>query len=494
MLMCYCASLCNSPAYAQKDIDLSVNATANLSSGKFAPYFISSLNHGKIFQKNTLIADISATKKIDYDNRFSWGYGAEIIGEYSNSNTYQRWNDQADIWESNPRRPSSIVLQQLYGEAKWRCLFMQIGLKEHDPAVLNPQLSSGDFVESGNARPMPEVRFGFHGYEDIPLTNGWLQIQCQLAFGMPTDYDFIKDRYNYYSYHITKGSLYNYKRVFFRTNPEKRLSVTFGMQAAAFFGGHFTGYYQGKESNSFDLTLDAQSFFNMIIPVLNSKEGFAEGSNLGSWDFYAQYRLDSSNKVCAYFQWPFEDGSGIARRNKMDGIWGLEYKGSKDAIVSGAVIEYVDFRDQSGPIHYAPGDLPNPTLTSEATGYDNYYNNAFYNAYAHYGMSIGTPFLPSPIYNLDGYPAFACNRANGIHVGINGCVMRGLCYRLLFGHQRGLGTYKIPYDDVRANTSFMVEAIYTLTDNIGLKGQLAIDRGSLRGNNTGGLLSVTYSL
>lgn len=431
---------------------------------------------------------------MDYDRRFSWGFGAEVLAGHSNESIYQRWNVDNESWEANPCRPSSFVLQQFYAEMMWRSIFVQVGMKEHTPALLNPELSSGDFVESGNARPMPEFRFGLHDFENIPFTAGWLQIQCQLAFGLPTDYNFIRDRYNFYTYHITKHSFYNYKSVLFRTNPDERLMVTFGMQAAAFFGGRFTRYHKGTVANSYDLTVNAKSFFNMVLPVFNSKEGYAEGSNLGSWDFYAQYCLNNGDELCAYFQWPFEDGSSIARRNKMDGIWGVEYRGDPDAPVSGVVIEYIDFRDQSGPIHYAPGDLSNPSLAAEATGYDNYYNNAFYNSYAHYGMSIGTPFLPSPVFNLDGYPAFACNRANGVHVGLSGCIAGCLYYKTLFGWQRGMGTYVNPYPKVRKNTSFMIEAAFDITDHIGVKGQFGIDRGELRGDNTGGMLSITYSL
>ncbi len=34
-----------------------------------------------------------------------------------------------------------------------------------------------------------------------------------------------------------------------------------------------------------------------------------------------------------------------------------------------------------------------------ADGADNYYNNTWYNGYASYGMGIGSPMFPSPIYN-----------------------------------------------------------------------------------------------
>lgn len=470
---------------------------ANFSTGKFAPYFMSSMTHGKVFQKNSAYADVRAVKAMDYGKRFSWGAGAEVIGSFANATTYDRWQTDgtgAGAWAPNSRRPNSFTLQQLYAEAKYRAVFIEAGMRERGSALLNQELSSGDLVESGNARPIPQVRLGFHRFVDIPFTQGWVQIQGELAYGIMTDYGFLADRYNYYNDHINKGAYYNYKRCYLRTKPTERFVVTVGMQGAGLFGGTTRYYNQGRVIRTDHYDTDFKSLFNMMFPFFNGKETFAEGSNLGSWDLFAHYRLNNGDKVCAYIQWPFEDGSGIGRRNKGDGVWGIEYKGKPGGIVSGAVLEYIDFRDQSGPIHYAPGDHPGSTITTEATGRDNYYNNGFYNAYANYGMAIGTPFLISPIYNLDGSLGFMCNRANGVHAGINGTLPGNVEYRALFGYQRGMGTYANPYPEVRTNTSVMLEAKYKFASRFIVKAQVEIDRGKLRGNNFGALATISYKI
>ena len=98
---------------------------------------------------------------------------------------------------------------------------------------------------------------------------------------------------------------------------------------------------------------------------------------------------------------------------------------------SGEVV-FIDFRDQSGPIHWAPGDHPGTDMTGEATGGDDYYNNSGMNAYMHFGMSMGTPFIPSPIYNTDGYPQFVRTRANDLHILVKHERRSvALCYRTL---------------------------------------------------------------
>lgn len=439
-----------------------------------------------------MLLDASVSMDIDSEKRFSWGFGVEAMGGVTSKNDYMRWSAEEDDWTYNSLGPSAVSLRQAYAELKYRSIYLLAGMKNHYPALMNPELSSGDFVESGNARPIPEIRVGFYDFVDIPLTNHWLQIQCQASYGLMADYGYLKDHYNYYNYHIAKNTIYNYKFCYFRTNPDQRFMATFGMQASTFFGGECDYYKKGVLDKTKKYRLNARAFFDALIPVFNSDDGFALGSTLGSWDFYGQYMLNSGDEICAYFQWPLEDGSGLARRNRFDGVWGLEYRRSTPGIVSNVVVEYIDYRDQSGPIHFAPGDFEGTTITSESTGRDDYYNNVFYNSYANYGMSIGTPFLRSPIYNLDGYPGFTANRANGFHIGVDGDISGRVHYRLQVSHQRNFGGYETPFDSMRTNTSSMVECRYSFNDRIELRGTLAYDKGSLLGNNFGALVSILY--
>ena len=94
---------------------------------------------------------------------------------------------------------------------------------------------------------------------------------------------------------------------------------------------------------------------------------------------------------------PWEDGSGIGKLNGFDGLYGIEYSSGNKSIINGAVVEYLDFTNQSGPIHWAPNDFPGTTIKVQATGADDYYNNYAYNGYQYYGMSIGSPFIKSPL-------------------------------------------------------------------------------------------------
>lgn len=476
-------------------VNYEASVWGNAGSGDFAPYYIASNNHGMLTQPGNALLRLGAWRDMDMSRRFSYGYGVSFVTGYGSKTGYERYNAATSEFYVHDEQPACVWLQQLYGEIKYRGVFMTVGLKEQSSKMLNANLSSGDLVESGNARPIPEVRVGFKDFQDIPFTGGWVQIDGEISYGKFTDDDYMRNHYNYYNYHITTGSWYTYKQAYFRTKPSARFSVTIGAQAAGIFGGTTGTYRQGKLVSSYKHPDKLGDFFEMFIPRNTSEEGFVLGNHLGSWDFMARYRFRNDDELKGYFQWLWEDGSGIGKLNGFDGLWGIEYKSSRQGIINGAVVEYLDFTNQSGAMHWDPADAPGTTITAQATGGDNYYNNAFYNSYANYGMSIGTPFLRSPIYNLDGYPAYVCTRVRGVHVGVTGNISSPLDYRVMFSYRKGWGTGLVPLTETLEDTSVSVDATYRVPSVSGLsiKAQVALDNGSMFGDNIGGLVTVSYN-
>lgn len=481
-------------ASAEETVGYEAEVVLNAGSGDFAPYYIASNRHGLLTQSSDALLRLEATRGFDLSQRFSYGYGAEVLTGYADKTDYLRYNPESATFYRHGEAPSAISLRQLYGEVKYRGVFLTVGMKQHESALLNFSLSSGDLVESGNARPVPEVRIGFVDFQDIPFTNGWVQIQGEIAYGKFADNGWLKNHYNYYDWHINLGSLYHYKRCYFRTNPSQPVSVTVGMQTAGQFGGTSYVYANGVETKRYVGSTKIKDFFNMFIPKRQSGSRFVDGNSLGSWDVMARYRFNNGAQVKAYVQKPWEDGSGIGWMNGFDGLWGVEYVASgSDAIVNGAVVEYIDFINQSGPIHWSPGDSPGTTITSNATGADAYYNNFQYNSYMNYGMSLGTPFLPAPIYNTDGYLAYVDTRVRGFHAGVTGRI-GNVDYRVLGGYRKGWGDGKAPTATTRHDTSMMVEGAYTLPSvpAMRIKAQVGFDSGNMFGDNFGACVTVAY--
>ena len=331
--------LCAIMASAQHHVAYDVSLIGTAADGDFSPYYVASNNHGIITQSNNALLRAGLWHQVDTTKRFSFGYGLDIVGGLSSSTIYSRYDSLSMAFVDNSQKPAALWVQQLYAEIKYRQVFLSAGMKQHSSKLLNSRLSSGDLIESGNARPIPELRAGFIDFVDIPFLSGWLQIGGEISYGKFTDNDYMRNHYNYYNYHINTGSWYTYKRAYFRTKPSERLSVTIGAQAAGLFGGITEDYRNGKLFSKYDHPDGIGDFFEMFIPKNTSEEGFVLGNHLGSWDFMARYRLNNQDEIKAYFQWPWEDGSGIGKLNGFDGLWGVEYKNANGGIVIGVGVE-----------------------------------------------------------------------------------------------------------------------------------------------------------
>lgn len=465
------------------------------SSGEFAPYYIASNSHGTNLAADAFQARASIMRPLYRDTRFSYGFGADIIGGWSKGVDYDRYTSDG-LWESRTRRQPTFYIQELYGEVKYRGVFVTAGLKENDRSIFDNSLNSGDIVMGSNARPIPQVRVGFIDFQDIPLTNGWVQIQGEVAYGKCTDSDWLRDRYNYYNSFITTGVWMQYSRCYFRSNPDQPFSVTFGMQHASQFGGKWQMRENGKVIMESDCDLKFSDFVDAFLPSEgNSNDGYYPGNHLGSWDLKARYRFHNGSELTAYVQSPWEDGSGIGKLNGWDGVWGLQYStGADNSWLANLLVEYIDFTNQSGPMHWAPGDFPGTQIPGEATGADDYYNNYMYNGWAHYGMSIGSPFLKSTVYNTDGYMRYTDTRVRGFHLGADGALGSQLDWRLLFSYRTSWGTPLVPQLEKQHDTSMLVEAKWRIpgVSGLSLLGAFAFDAGNMYGDNFGCTFTLRY--
>ena len=484
-------------AMATEPIQYSAEALASYGDGDLAPYYMTANRYGKLTQTKNIQLDLGFKRDFDMSKKWSWSYGAEIVtGVASKTHySYTQFNGTETISFSADERPATIWLQQLYGELKYRSLFLSVGVKDRASGMLNFALSSGDVIQSGNARSIPQVRAGFVDFQDIPLTKHFLQILGEFSYGAMMDKKWYENHFNHYNGHYNADGLYHYKRVYFRTKTSNPFSATFGGQIVCLFGGD-TYYYQGgKLVKTMHNKQDLDAFWQALLPRDTGVEGYYQGQSLGSWDINLRYRFKDNTQVKAYVQNLWEDGSGMGKLNGWDGLWGLEYVAPKPGIISGAVAEYIQFTNQGGPMHWDPVDEVGTTLNQyQATGADNYYNNGFYNSYCNYGMSLGTPFSKEPIRNLDGSVSYKHTRVKGYHFGINGDPFEGFSYRVLGSWRKSFGTYNAPLLTPQECTSFMVEARYKIKSVKGLsiKGEFAADFGKLYGDNVGGAVTVSY--
>ena len=471
----------------------------NAGNSELAPYYISSNNGGNITQQYSSLATASLYKLMNHSQRFSWGAGLEAWGGYASSAGYECYKDN-DQFEVQKQHPARAWIQQAYVEAKYRSIFAVAGQAYKASPIVNSRLSSGDLVWSNNARPPVGLRAGFIDFQNIPFTKGWVQIKGEFGYFRELDDKWLENHYNYYNHFITTGKWLHYKSMHFRTNPNQPVVFTIGAQSACQFGGTANYYENGQVTRTVKMDADAKAFFRTFIAGSGGKsagDSFVEGNHLGTWDIALDYNLNNNKHLRAYTQWLWEDGSGIGKMNGFDGLWGLEYQ-SYPSLVSGVVIEYIDFTNQSGPIHWTPNDRPGTPITSHSSGADDYYNNYIYNGYQSRGMSIGSPFVKSPLYNQDGYMRYRDNVLRGFHVAMKGYLSPEWTYCLKGSYRKAWGTPIIPRAGSVDDFSMMAQVSFTPWHGCFLgpwtmTAAVAIDRGKLYGNNWGGMLGITYS-
>lgn len=467
----------------------------SVAGGDFAPFYLSSLTHGVVSSSNNALVSLAACREMKLSRRFNWGFGVKAWGGGVSGVDYALYDHATTEWGERDVTPGRVWLQELYGEVKYRGVYLTVGMKEKGSPLLDDALTSGDLIRSGNTRPLPGVAAGFVDFQNIPFTNGWVQIEGEIFYGKYTDSDWWADRFNYFNGHVTRGQYYVYRRAYFRTKPSERFSVTVGAQCASQFGGTTHYYRHGEMTKVEKHPAKFKDFVKMFCPPEDGTEGFVQGNTLGSWDLRARYRLRDDSELSFYFEWPWEDGSGIGKMNGLDGLWGLQYNLSdKSRWVKCVAIEYLDLTNQSGPLHWDPADNPGTDIGSQTTGADDYYNNAFYNPYAVYGMSMGTPMVMAPVYNTDGYMAFVGTRMRGIHLAVTGKIGDRMDLRFKLGHRKAWGSGYVQLAEPLTSTSFMLEGSYRFKAVPGLKARLAIalDHGTMPGNTFGSMLTLSY--
>ena len=476
--------------------EFSVGVVANAGNSELAPYYIGSNNGGVLTQQYSVLAHASLEHSIDLQKRFSWGAGIEAWGGYASSAGYQRYVGDGQF-EVQKQHPARIWLQEAYVVAKYRGVFAIAGQARKSSPIVEDGLSSGDLVWSNNSRPPVGLRAGFIDFQDIPFTQGWVQIKGEFGYFRELDDKWLENHYNYYNHFITTDSWLHYKSLHLRTKPDQPFVFTIGAQSACQFGGTAKYYEDGQVTRTIKMDADAKAFWRTFIAGSGGNsagDSFVEGNHLGSWDIALEHKIKDTDKMLrAYTQWLWEDGSGIGKMNGFDGLWGLEYRNTSGLpLISGAVIEYIDFTNQSGPIHWTPNDRPGTPITSHSSGADDYYNNYIYNGYQSRGMSIGSPFVKSPLYNLDGYMRYRDNVLRGFHAAVEGWFNSEWSYRLMGSYRKAWGTPLIPRAGCVDDFSMALEANYHTYNGWAFMAKFAMDRGTLYGNNWGGMLGITY--
>lgn len=463
-------------------LDYKVEMSGNAATGTYAPLWLTANRYGLASQEPNsgyLRAGVCYNKSMKHNWRLETGL--DLAGAVNQT--------------------APFVVQQAYADISWRMLTLSVGSKERPgfPLEKNTALSSGMMVEGPNARPVPQIRGEIKEYLPIGFTGNWLALKGHLAYGMFTDGDWQQD-FVATNKGFVKKALYHSKSLMFRLGNREKLPLEFefGILMATQFGGN---KYQKNSDGSAKLILDMpdnlKAYWKAFFPQAGGEdtpEGEQvniEGNMLGSWNFALNYYLHDW-KFRAYLEHYFEDHSQMFWEygRWKDGQLGIEITFPKNRWVSSLLWEGLSTWHSSGPLLYDGfwGSFPE----YQVSGGDAYYNHYIYGAWQHWGMGMGNPLLPGPVYNEKGEITFRSNRMKGQHVGVTGNPSEEWSYRLLLSFNRYWGTYENPLDKVRKQFSSLAEVTYCPQWTTGWSGSvsLGLDRGNYLGNSAGGCVTI----
>ena len=355
-----------------------------------------------------------------------------------------------------------------------------------------------------NARPIPQVRLELPDFWTIPGTKNWLAIKAHIAYGLYTD--------NRWQRHFTEGtanpytanSFFHSKAGFLRVGNTDRfpLTLTGGLEMACQFGGEGWNLPPRPDDPNiatFDphqkMSNGIKSFWNAFIPsgndVNDGEFKNIEGNQLGSWHL----RLDYHGKgwgAAVYAEHFFEDHSQMFWQYPWkDMLYGGSVRLPKNPVLSTLVYEHLRTTDQSGPIYHDGTS----TFPDNIYGTDNYYYHHVYGAWQHAGFTMGTPLLPSPLYNQGGQIAPLDSRVKAHHFGIKGNPSSEVSYRVLYTHEKAWGTYTAPRTNPAKGDYLLVEASYAphQVKGLSITASYGQNLGSLFDKSKGVMVGVSYT-
>lgn len=490
------------PVQAQKSewgkIKYEIQTDIVFSTGENTPFWLISNRHGASSFKNNN-ANLSAGLFRDFDKKrgFTWAYGIECIGAWNHS--------------------SPFYIQQLYADIKYNCWELSIGSKERWAEGKHQTLSGGGLTFSSNARPIPQVRFGINEYTTASwLFNKWLHVKGHFSYGRQTDDNFQRTHMSnaIYGSRYIENVLFHEKSAFIKIGNLAKMpfSVEMGLEMYTQFGGRAWEKRPKGDVVIYNLPHSYKEYLKAFIPMAGGSESSdmdqsnVNGNVLGSWHLALNYETGNWS-IKAYYEHYYEDHSGLLgfdyhynRDGKKtlitylpwrDGLFGLEVAFPKNRIINTLVYEFINSRDQSGPILHNPcGDM-----IGQAGGKDWYYTHTYYQSWQHWGMGICNPHTLSPLYNKTPNLTMPYQRLRSHHIGFNGTPSELISYRIMTSWTKHWGSYEDPLPTPLTQLSTMGEACFTPKKWHGWRfiAAIAYDHSKLIGNNFGGMLTIGKS-
>lgn len=428
---------------------ISIDQSAVVSGKRTLPFWFVSNNSYRLRQENYLGLWTSASLKREQSNANKLDYFYGIEGNFFGGNRV------------------NFSLTQVYAGFNSRWLSVRLGSKEEFFGVNDSTLSIGNLSYGTNARPIPKLVVRTKGWIKSPVLGEVFSVKAYLAHGW-----FEKDRYQ-------SKALLHQKYLYLRISlANKRVQLIGGLNHNAQWGGYNRVLDKSQPSG-------LSSFTRILIASTGGANANltdqlnALGNHLGSSDLNASIKLGKIT-LSNYWQFLWEDGSGLTPFNWRDGLFGISIKkNNRTGLIHGFNLEIIRTNNQDAIKSDEDG---NRVLEP-----DNFFNNSVYrSAWTYQARGIANPvfLLPNPEANTF---SKIKNMVNGVNVGIEGSYKK-LSYRLNVRHFKNAGTFLEVFNPLIESSSIGADLQMPIK-NASLRVRGILEWGNYPGKNAGLIFS-----
>lgn len=390
-------------------------------------------------------------------------------------------------------RKNQIYLPQLYAGIRRGPLLFYVGRKKELFGLADSTLTSGSYIWSGNALPIPKIQVELSDYVPIGKKNPWFGFKGNYAHGWFGTSDYA------YGYYLHQKSLYVRLG---RKSSVIKLYGGFNHQVQ--WGGKATqdiGTVTDRTfPSSFGAYLETVIAFGANIGLKrrgtnNFDSTNRIGNHLGTVDLGLELDLKKYN-LFVYRQNIYEDGSLFYLTSIADGLNGVvltnlfpnREKGKLS--IKKVVFEVLNTRSQGGGAFVIDDN--------QKRGKDDYFNHQqYYDGWSYRRRIIGTPFMTNQLDTnrpeiQNKYDIANNNRVLVFHTGFEGYLGPNIHFLSKLSYSANYGTYIYPYSIIAKQFSGLLQLRGQIPALNGFEWTAAIanDNGQLYTQNLGFRLGI----
>lgn len=431
-----------------------------VSSGKYQPFWLRSNQYGTIPTKGAFM-QVGTGYSQEYkknSKRIKFGYGAEV-----------RFLVGTD--------KSAILFPELYAKSKFGIFEIWGGMRRKIYGLADSTLSSGSFVWSGNALPMPKVELTVPNWYYPGFMGGFFAFKGSFAHGW-----FENNREDVSHFYLHQKSFYGQ---FGKKDAKVKLFGGFNHQVQ--WGGKLL--YPDPQNNigiNGVIPSTFRDYFYVVTGFTLASVGDTTrngkndawnraGNHLGSVDIGAEITIGKV-KILGYRQSYYEDGSLYYGNNITDGLHGISIQNTSKGAFRKLVLEYFNTTSQGGDSKGYDGSDPS------ILGQDNYFNNSAYNnGWTYRKMSIGNPFMtldsetdlnPTDKTYFDNNRVEAFYVASEWNIGKANVIVKGSLANAIGAY----GSEYIPVKKMYSVAVFLQKPVQIMGYNTTFKGRVGYDQ------------------